>query len=196
MAFFSRLTEIVACNLKTLLKDAADPNLAIRDIIGEIEDGVAGARRSCKTATDNIERLTREIDKQLGQVALWHAKAIESLRSHDETQARYALQRELEIADLSEALKQQQRAAEGTLEQIKTTLKGLEAQLATARREDLELNHAVGTLETMAGAGETTGIPASPGRELADTVDSQRAAEIESFLSKMKQQLADDVVSQ
>ncbi|MDB5384845.1 MAG: PspA/IM30 family protein [Planctomycetaceae bacterium] len=195
MAFFSRLTEIVACDLKTLLKEASNPNLAIRDIVGEIEEGVAGARRSCKTATDNIERLTREIDKQLGQVALWHAKAVEALRNQDETQARHALQRELEITDLTKALKQQQQAAQGTLEQIKTTLKGLEAQLATARREDQELNHPTGTLETQSAATETTGITASPDTSSTETIDVQRAAEIESFLNKMKQQLADDALT-
>jgi phage shock protein A len=195
MAFFSRLTEIVACNLHTLLKDASDPSSAIRDIIAEIEEGVAGARRSSKTVTDNIERLTREIDKQLGQVALWNAKAIESLRNKDEAQARYALQRQLEIADLTEALKQQQDAAKRTLDQITTTLKGLEAQLATARREDLELNPAASTLETLAASNETTGVSATPGRDLVDTINSQRAAEIESFLKKMKQQLSDDVAS-
>lgn len=195
MAFFSRLTEIVACNLQTLLKDASDPTSAIRDIIAEIEEGVAGARRSSKTVTDNIDRLTREIDKQLGQVALWNAKAIEALRSKDEAQARYALQRQLEISDLSEALKQQQDAAKRTLDQITTTLKGLEAQLATARRSDLELNPAASTLETVTASNETTGVSGTPGRDLVDTVDSQRAAEIESFLNKMKQQLSDDVAS-
>jgi phage shock protein A len=195
MAFFSRLTEIVACNLKTLLKDVPDPSSAIRDIVGEIEEGVAGARRSCKIASDNIERLTREIDKQLGQIALWHAKAIESLRSQDETQARYALQRELEITDLTDALKQQQHAAQGTLEQIKTTLKGLEAQLATARREDQELNRSKEALETQSGATETTGVSASKNAAFVDPIDDQRAAEIESFLNQMKQQLADDSVT-
>lgn len=195
MAFFSRLTEIVACNLKTLLKDSADPNSAIRDIVAEIEEGVNGARRSFKTTNDNIERLSREIDKQLGQVALWHAKAIESLRSQDEPQARYALQRELEITDLTEALRQQQQAAQRTLEQIKTTLKGLEAQLATARREDLELNPPKSQSETQSGATETTGSVSSRQAELTDTIDDQRAAEIESFLNKVKQQLADDPIA-
>ena len=158
MAYFSRLTEIVACDVKTLLEEVADPGSAIRDIIAEIEEGVIGARRSCKTATENIERLTREIDKQLAQVALWHAKAVESLRSQDEIQARYALQREMEIRDLTDALKQQLDAAKRTLDQIKTTLKGLEAQLATARREDQELNQRPSdSLETLQASTETGG---------------------------------------
>jgi len=192
MAFFSRLTEIVACNVKALLKDAENPNAVIRDIIGEIEEGVSGARRSSKTATDNVERLTREIDKQLGQVALWHAKAIEALRNRDETQARYALQREMELNDLAIALRQQQEAAQRTLEQIKTTLKGLEAQLATARREDQELNPPSSAIETHTGSVETTGGSAGQGSPANGLLDEKRAAEIESSFERLKQQLLDD----
>ena len=192
MAFFSRLTEIVACDVKALLQEELNPSTAIRSIIEEIEEGIAGARRSCKTATDNVERLGREIDKQLGQVALWHAKAVESLRQKDESQARYALQREMEISDLTEALKQQHEAAQRTLEQIKTTLKGLEAQLATARREDQELNPSVGMVETHSGATETRGGGVHPEQEATDPLDAQRAAEIELSLKRMKQQLLND----
>jgi len=195
MAFFSRLTEIVSCNVKTLLKEADDPLVAIRDIIGEIEEGISGARRSLKTASDNADRLTREMDKQVGQIALWHAKAIESLRKQDEEQARYALQREMEITDLTNALKQQQEASQRTLEQIRTTLKGLEAQLATARREDQELNRPLSAIETHSGPIETSSINVSAGIKAVDPIDVKRAAEIELSLERMKRQLQEDATS-
>ena len=51
MSYFSRLTDIVTCNIGDMLRREDDPKGAIRRIIEEMEEGLGGARRSVATAT-------------------------------------------------------------------------------------------------------------------------------------------------
>ncbi len=70
MTYFSRLTDIVTCNLSALLDSIADPQDALVRIIAEIEEGLAGAERSMRTAAKNAARLRSEIDEQSQEAAL------------------------------------------------------------------------------------------------------------------------------
>ena len=45
MSYFSRLTDIVTCNLTELLAREADPAAALEGIIAEMQEGLAGAKR-------------------------------------------------------------------------------------------------------------------------------------------------------
>ena len=50
MSFFSRLSDIVSCKLDDLVAEQADPPAAMSRIISEIEEGLAGAKRSVTAA--------------------------------------------------------------------------------------------------------------------------------------------------
>ena len=63
MSYFSRLTDIVTCNLTQMLNSATDPRAAIAEIVTEMEEGLAGAQRSVNTANNSAQRLKREIDE-------------------------------------------------------------------------------------------------------------------------------------
>ena len=62
MTYFSRLTDIVTCNLTRLLAEADDPVAALQEIIAEMEAGMAGARRSMQTAQGNEDRIRSEVE--------------------------------------------------------------------------------------------------------------------------------------
>ena len=62
MSYFSRLTDIVTCNLTQLLAQAEDPRAAISEIIQEMREGVAGAQRRVSTAVASEERLRLELE--------------------------------------------------------------------------------------------------------------------------------------
>lgn len=189
MTYFSRLTEIVTCNLNALLAEAADPIAAIRGIVLEMEEGVCGARRSCQTAAANEQRLSTEMDTHRTQIAFWSAKAREELGLRNEERAREALLRKREIEDLIAALQQQQQAAAATREQLQTTLRALEARLADARRKELELAAAVPLADTrlMETAVAAGSLPRRV--ELEVPVDTQRAAQIEDDLAALRREL-------
>lgn len=189
MTYFSRLTEIVTCNLNTILAESADPLVAIHEIILEMEEGVSGARRSCQTAAANEHRLTTEMDAHRTQIAFWTARAREELGKKNEDQAREALLRKREIEDLVAALQQQQQAATATREHLQTTLRALEARLADARRKEMELASTAPLVETRLLDTQSTASSALRKVELDVPVDEQRAAQIEDELEALRKEM-------
>jgi phage shock protein A len=134
MPYFSRLTDIVTCNLTALLEGAPDPAAALAEIVREIEEGVTGANRSATTAARNAARLAAEIEEQRQQVEYWMSQARKHLADQDDDMARQALFRKREVEDLVAALIDQQRAAQATREHLTTMLHALQARLADAER--------------------------------------------------------------
>jgi phage shock protein A len=177
MNYFSRLTDIVTCNLTEMLAREADPAAALRKIITEMEAGLAGARRSVATASTNEERLGKEL-AELGQQAdRLTEEARTCLRAIDESAARLALLRKQEVVDVIAGLTQQLKAACATREHLTTTLRALEARLSEARRRQLELEASPKARIGSSKAGSTA------------VEDDPRAHEIETELAALKREL-------
>lgn len=140
MSYFSRLTDIVTCNLSDILAAEDDPQAAIRTIIAEMEEGLAGARRSVNTSAQSEERMRKELDEIREQVAHWAGKARDAIVAGDENQARLALMRKQESEDVIAGLDQQHQAAQTTSEHLSTTQRALEARLSDARRKLQQLD--------------------------------------------------------
>jgi len=100
MSYFTRLTDIVTCNLSDLLDGESDPQVAITQIIVEIERGVASAERSMTTASSTRERLRRELDEHRERIDHWNDQARNWLKTGDERQARLSLICKSEVEDL------------------------------------------------------------------------------------------------
>jgi phage shock protein A len=179
MAFFSRLTDIVTCNLTEMLAQAADPRATLEQIIHEMEQGIAGAQRSMKTAADNETRLRREIDEQRRQVDYWIAQAREHVAANQEQLARIDLLRKHEVENLIAGLEMQHKAAAATREHLTTTFRALEARLADARRRMTALmsgdDPAATASASPAASGGTAPATSGPGR-VTDVIDVELAA--------------------
>ena len=107
MSYFSRLTDIVTCNLTHLLENADDPIQEIEQIIAEMKEGLAGANRSVKTATSNERAIQQELDEHQQQIFQWKEAAKNALALGDEAEARNSLVRKQEIEDLKAGLRSQ-----------------------------------------------------------------------------------------
>ena len=105
MPHFSRLTDIITCSLTEILEEAEDQQQTLREVLDEMEEGLASARRVARTSAANRDRLQKEIEAHTAQVGGWVEKAKSSLRAGDETGARMALTRKVEVEDLIEGLK-------------------------------------------------------------------------------------------
>ena len=100
MSYFSRLTDIVTCNLTHLLNNAEDPVKEIEQIISEMKEGIAGANRSVKTASANEQAIQQELAEYESQIFQWKEAAKNALGMGDETEARNSLVRKQEVEDL------------------------------------------------------------------------------------------------
>jgi len=180
MAYFSRLTDIVTCNLTRMLHDAADPSGVLEQIIGEMEEGLAGAQRSAATASGHEERFRAELAEHQQQMEQWAAQARQALEAGQEDEARLALYRKSEFADVVAGLEQQLEAAVATREHLTTTLRAIRARLADARRR-------LQQLQTSPEAPPTDSTPSNENLPL--TADHLRQTQIEEELEQLKQQL-------
>jgi phage shock protein A len=142
MSYFSRLTDIVTCNLSQLLAQAEDPKAAIREIIREMREGVAGAQRSVNTAIASEDRLRLEMEEHQAQIDLWTGKAKEQIQAGAESEARQCLLRKREVEHLIAGLAQQHKAATATRTHLATMQRALEARLSEAIRRQASLGFA------------------------------------------------------
>lgn len=180
MSYFSRLTDIVTCNLSEILKTADDPVAAIADVISEMEEGLSGCERCVNRADRAAKDLRSELDEYAGQIGDWMEKAKTALESGDENAARQALLRKKEVEDLLAGLEREHKAAVATHDSLKTTLRALEARVSEARRRAQELES--GTETTVAsGDVELTGVEAS--------IEASRSEMIEDELAELRRQM-------
>lgn len=193
MTYFSRLSDIVTCNLNELLDREADPHAAILSILREMEAGVAGANRSVATATSNQQRIQSEIDDHRRHIAHWQDKAREELSAGHEEAARRALMRKREVEDLIAGLQQQHTAAVSTSEQLETTRRALEARLAEARRlqeQILSQSNASSANDTVDNLlNDTQVLGAEPDANESDEVPTGRDPVIEDELAALRREL-------
>jgi phage shock protein A len=187
MVFFHRLTDIVTCNLSSLLSAAADPRTAIDAIVREINEGLAGARRSTTTAAAQIDRIATELEEHRRHAAEWLAQARTELTAGREDAARTALVRKQEVDAVVAGLEQQQTAARATHEHLVTVLRALEGRLAEARRRQRELASPTAANEPVA-AGES-GLPGARHAAAEWVLDGGRAAQVEAELAALRAEL-------
>jgi phage shock protein A len=185
MSYFSRLTDIVTCNLTQLLEEAPHPLAAMKEILAEMEEGLAGARRAVATATASVVRLEVELTEHEKRVAYWLARTKEELAADNENQARLALIRKREVEDLIAGLKQQLTAATATCAHLTTTQRALEARLAEATRkqQQLLLERTGAPWPTPSNAQGRSATPESP--------THTREREIDAELESLKRELSE-----
>jgi phage shock protein A len=182
MSYFSRLTDIVTCNLSELLAREADPQQALRRIIAEMEEGLGGAQRSVTAARSSMKRIEEEMADHRTRAEGCLRKAKDSLAASDEAQARLALLRKQEIEDVIAGLEQQLRAAKATAEHLATTQRALDARLAEARRKLERLKNGAPVADPDDSSEADTPVA-------LENLDAQRARRIEEELEALRQQL-------
>lgn len=174
MAHFSRLTDIVECNLTSLLGRSDDPQQLLSELIKEMEEGLAGARRSMETARKNEDRLRDELGENQKQVTYWANKARAAVQAQDEDQARLALIRKREHDDLLASLEHSLKAASETVEHLSKTYRALTARLSESQRKAQVL---------------ATGGSLDAEESATDRVDTAVANEIEDELAALKREM-------
>lgn len=179
MSYFSRLTDIITCNLSSLLADSDNPGEALDQIIREMDEGLSGAKRSVAAAGAAEQRLLGEITEHRSQAAQWATEARRLVTVKDDNGARQSLLRKREVEDLIAGLDQQHAAAVTTREHLSTMLRALEARIAEARRRQAALAaapHAAASSPTASGSSTWQDESAD-----ASSRDDQIEAELEAL---------------
>ncbi|MDA1012989.1 MAG: PspA/IM30 family protein [Planctomycetota bacterium] len=175
MAYFSRLTDIVTCNLTQILNEESNPSVALDEIVAEMREGIAGAQRSVRTAESSVKRLDGEIEFHRGEVAKWHERAKAALLDGNENDARDAVTRKKESQDVLAGLEQQHEAATNTRNHLATMMRALEGRLADAVRRKSQVANAGG------------GASVKPDQS---DLNTERGRQVEDELAELRRELA------
>ena len=183
MSYFSRLTEIITCNLSELLETVSDPKSELPKIIAEIKEGLQGAERSVGAASESACRIEKELNDHQRQIAELCQQARGELAAGREQDARGLLVWNRAIQDVVAGLRQQHQAAMNTRDHLTTTLRAVESRLAEACRKQCELQ--TGRI----GAPLADTASAREGERPLTSVAAARAREVDSELEAMKREL-------
>ena len=183
MSYFSRLTDIVTCNLSTILAEADDPSATLEEIIDEMRAGIESARRSVSTAAANEVRICQEVEELCNQSIYWRDKARQHLQESREDEARLSLMRRSEVEDLIAGIKQQHESAKSTLQHLTTTLHALEARLADAQRRRTAISGNSEPTESAEKGSQSSSL------HLSETSYEEREQRIEDELAALKREM-------
>lgn len=183
MTYFSRLTDIVTCNLTELLAESKNPEATLEEIIHEMRQGIASSQRTVKAAMEQEERLGNEVVEQSKQIDYWAQQARTQLENGNEEEARRSLRRKREIEDLVNGIQREFESAKRTAEERITTLHALEARLADAIRRRAALSgDEDATTDAAAESDAQHAMEPAP-------VNAERDEEIEAELEALKREL-------
>jgi phage shock protein A len=179
MPHFSRLTDIVTCNLTEILASAEDPAATLKEVIDEINEGLSACRRTVRSSHTNFQRFQGEIDQHRQSIATWVESAKSSLADGDESAARNSLTRKVELEDLIEGLQPEMQAAHDTWQNMLRIQKALEARQSEAVRrwEDLSGDPAPVRLESETAVHN------------AQAAEAERTEEVEAELRALRRQI-------
>lgn len=179
MPHFSRLTDIVTCSLTEILDESEDPQSTLQEVIEEMQEGLTSARRVARTSQTNRDSLQKEIAGHSTQVAEWVVKAKASLSSGNETAAREALTRKVEIEDLIDGLKPELEASESNYQNMLRIQKALEARHAEATRR----------LEEMTGQPTEIRLESETAVHAITQSQQEKSSEVEAELEALRKEL-------
>ncbi len=168
MGVFRRVSDILTANVNDMLDQAEDPEKMIKQVIREMEEAIRGARRTVAQVIASQKKLEREAQTNKRLVDEWQRKAQQAVDMDRDDLARTALTRRREHETLVATLEQQHSAGQASADNLRQTLKGLEAKLADAKRRKTMLVARKKTAEAQISA--QNGLAA--GTRKADGADS------------------------
>ncbi len=134
MPYFSRTSEIIACDLKSMLQGVDNRLDVIHAIIREVEQGVSSVRRASASADAEVERLETDLARHRSQIDYWGDEAKRRVEAGDTDKAKLALLRKREYSDLTAGLEKLLESAIHTRDEMLPRLRAIEARLAEAIR--------------------------------------------------------------
>jgi phage shock protein A len=139
MGIFTRLSDILTANVNALIDRVENPEVMLAQIVREMEEGLAVARRYAASAIAAERGLARELEHNRAEVTRWQDKARTAVAAGREDLARLALLHKKEHEDLIHKLEAQYAAACQTSAGVRSSLRLLEARLDEARRRQRAL---------------------------------------------------------
>lgn len=135
MGIFQRLSTLIKSNVNDLISRSEDPEKMLNQIILDMRDQLAKAKREVASAIADERKLKSQLDAEYKQVRDWQHRAELAVRKGRDDMARQALVRQQEHAERLQMLEQTWKAQAAETENLKNSLRALNEKIEEAKRK-------------------------------------------------------------
>jgi len=135
MSIFQKISTLFRSNINDLIARAEDPEKMLNQIIVDMRDQLARAKREVAAAIADERKLRAQLDDEQKQARDWEKRAMLAVREGRDDLAKQALLRHQEHAERAHSMEQTWHAQSTETEKLKGSLKQLNDRIEEAKRK-------------------------------------------------------------
>ena len=165
MSIFTKLSTVIKSNINDLISRAENPEKMLNQIILDMRDQLAKAKREVAAAIADERKLRSQLDDEVKQARQWEHRAMLAVKEGRDELAKQALMRQGEHAERAAALETTWQAQASETEKLKGSLRQLNDKIEEAKRKRNLL--VAKQRRAQRRGGSTRPCPVSPTRPLS-----------------------------
>jgi phage shock protein A len=135
MGILERVATVIKSNLNALINKAEDPEKMLDQILMQMREQLAEAKREVAVTIADEKRLGAQLEAELEQVREWEQRAMLAVQKGDDELAREALRRKADHEQIAIGYKKQWDTQKASAENLKNALRALSQKIEEAARK-------------------------------------------------------------
>ena len=135
MSIFTKLSTVIKSNINDLISRAENPEKMLNQIILDMRDQLAKAKREVAAAIADERKLRAQLDDEVKQARQWEHRAMLAVKEGRDDLAKQALMRQQEHAERAATLEGTWRAQAEETDKLKGSLRQLNDKIEEAKRK-------------------------------------------------------------
>ena len=135
MGIFTKLSTVIKSNINDLISRAENPEKMLNQIILDMRDQLAKAKREVAAAIADERKLKSQLEAEVKQARDWQHRAMLAVKEGRDDLAKQALIRQQEHTERAHVLQQTWEAQAGETEKLKGSLRQLNDKIEEAKRK-------------------------------------------------------------
>jgi phage shock protein A len=135
MSIFTKLSTVIKSNINDLISRAENPEKMLDQIILDMRDQLAKAKREVAAAIADERKLRAQLDSEVKQMRQWEHRAMLAVKEGRDDLAKQALVRQQEHKGRAATLDETWRAQSVETEKLKGSLRQLNDKIEEAKRK-------------------------------------------------------------
>lgn len=178
MSIFTKLSTVIKSNINDLISRSENPEKMLNQIILDMRDQLAKAKREVAAAIADERKLRASLDAEVKQMRQWEHRAVLAVKEGRDDMAKQALVRQQEHKERASTLDETWRTQAAEMEKLKGSLRQLNDKIEEAKRKrnllvakQRRAQAQRRIHETMSGLSNTSAFDAF--QRMADKIDEQ-----------------------
>ena len=178
MSIFTKLSTVIKSNINDLISRSENPEKMLNQIILDMRDQLAKAKREVAAAIADERKLLASLDAEVKQMRQWEHRALLAVKEGRDDMAKQALVRQQEHKERASTFDETWRTQAAEMEKLKGSLRQLNDKIEEAKRKrnllvakQRRAQAQRRIHETMSGLSNTSAFDAF--ERMADKIDEQ-----------------------